>query len=290
MMNFARDSLTKKDFIASFQGVIEVILKVAQKFSGDVEGIKKEFEDFKTQVKLDTEGEVDVYAARADQIIQSAVANMIATRDTRLAEQDAKIALIKPGAPGEPGRPGRDANEEDIFNRLKDLIPDPILPLTAIEIRDELETLEGDNMLNWKAIGGLSGLIDNLKKLIDGKASKGAAGGGRGFFLYVGGVKKGIVSNINFKPGTGMSIAYTLVNGQATVTFNSSGGGGSGVTVETPSESPNASRTVFTVSSEPKWINADGTDYFDGAGYTYDSGVGTVTMDIPPSSFIRAII
>jgi len=63
---------------------------------------------------------------------------------------------------------------------------------------------------------------------------------------------------------------------------------GSGVTVETPSETPDAIITVFTVSAEPKWVVADGITYYDGAGYTYSSL--QVTMDIAPSSTIRVIV
>jgi hypothetical protein len=35
---------------------------------------------------------------------------------------------------------------------------------------------------------------------------------------------------------------------------------------------------------------ADGVTYFEGAGYSYNSGTGKITMDIPPAYFIRALI
>lgn len=71
-------------------------------------------------------------------------------------------------------------------------------------------------------------------------------------------------------------------------TDNNSGGGGGGVTVETPTESVDSSNVSFTVTAEPKWVVVDGITYFDGAGYTYSAL--TVTMDTPPTMFIRAII
>lgn len=67
-----------------------------------------------------------------------------------------------------------------------------------------------------------------------------------------------------------------------------SGGGGSGVTVETPTGSVNSVNDTFAVSDEPQWVVSDGITYFDGAGYTYSAP--NITMTIPPSSFIRAII
>lgn len=62
----------------------------------------------------------------------------------------------------------------------------------------------------------------------------------------------------------------------------------SGVTVETPTGTINSSNTSFTVTAEPKWVVSDGITYFDSAGYSY--AALTITMDVPPSSYLRAII
>jgi len=66
------------------------------------------------------------------------------------------------------------------------------------------------------------------------------------------------------------------------------GGSGSGVTVETPVGTVNASNTSFVFSATPKWIVSDGITYFQGAGYSL-AGL-TATMDVAPSQFIRGII
>lgn len=65
-------------------------------------------------------------------------------------------------------------------------------------------------------------------------------------------------------------------------------GAGSGITVETPSGSVNAVNATFTVSGVPKYIVSDGITYFEGAGYSRSTL--TITMDVPPSQYIRAII
>lgn len=65
-------------------------------------------------------------------------------------------------------------------------------------------------------------------------------------------------------------------------------GGGSGVTIETPTGTVDGSNRTFTVSATPKWIIGDGIVYFENAGYTL-SGL-TVTMTSAPWSYIRAII
>ena len=61
-----------------------------------------------------------------------------------------------------------------------------------------------------------------------------------------------------------------------------------GVNVTTPTGTVNGSNITFTVTAEPLWVVADGATYFAGVGYTYSSL--TVTMDLAPSIFIRAIL
>lgn len=60
------------------------------------------------------------------------------------------------------------------------------------------------------------------------------------------------------------------------------------VSVTTPSGTVNASNVTFTVTAEPLWVVSDGITYFAGVGYTY--AALTLTMDVAPSIFIRAIL
>lgn len=62
----------------------------------------------------------------------------------------------------------------------------------------------------------------------------------------------------------------------------------SAVSVTTPTGTVNGSNVSFTVTAEPLWVVADGATYFAGVGYSYSSL--TVTMDLAPSIFIRAIL
>ncbi len=61
--------------------------------------------------------------------------------------------------------------------------------------------------------------------------------------------------------------------------------GSSGTVYYTPIGTVNASNTVFTVTAEPTSVIADGITYFANAGYTY--AALTITMDIPPSQYVR---
>lgn len=165
----------------------------------------------------------------------------------------------------------------------------PTLPPEKLgeDYRNALEALTGEDRLDKSAIRGIELIEEEIAQSKKDRSGRVIAPS-RGMFLYIDGVKKGLISNMNLVAGTNLSIAYSKVNGQDTLTFNATGGGPGGLTVETPTGTVNAVNTVFTVSAEPQWVVADGTTYFDGAGYTY--GALTVTMDIPPSASIKAII
>ncbi len=105
--------------------------------------------------------------------------------------------------------------------------------------------------------------------------------GGRPLDVSVNGVPQGIAREINF---VGNAISAEIIKGVMTITVSDSGG--TGFTKETPVGSVDSSNTSFTVTHEPNYVVADGITYFDGAGYTYSAL--TVTMDSPPSQYIRS--
>jgi len=170
----------------------------------------------------------------------------------------------------------------ELHEKLEALEGRMTAPEMAEEIRNKLELLEGDERLDVSAIRGLEELINKAKS--EGKTVS-VGGGPRGLYVFIDGVKKGLIQSLNFAAGSGMSIAFSYVNGQPTMSFEATG---SGTTVETPPESPDAVNTVFTVSARPKWVVADGTTYFEGQGYSY--AALQITMDIPPSATIRVIL
>jgi len=56
----------------------------------------------------------------------------------------------------------------------------------------------------------------------------------------------------------------------------------------TPTGTVNAVNVTFTVASQPLYVVSDGITYFEGSGYSYSGGV--ITMEVPPSQYIRAIL
>ncbi len=67
------------------------------------------------------------------------------------------------------------------------------------------------------------------------------------------------------------------------------GGGGSGTSGGgaplTPTGAVNAVNAVFGVLSQPSSVVSDGITYFEGAGYSY--AALSITLDVPPSQYIR---
>lgn len=275
---FDGGNLTKAEFVTSFKNVVSLITRVSSKLNLDIEQFRTDFNAIKDDLKTTNKTLFDNAVADAKKTVADAIKKMIVEQDRRLGAMEVKVSQLENG---------KDADEEAMLIRLTALIPkiediESKLPMLGEKIRDSLELLQGKNRLRISAIDGLEEALTEAKK--SGK-SVGFVGGARGISVYVGGVKKGMINTLNFVAGSGIAISYSKVNGLDRITFTVSG---SGVTVETPPEAANGSTTVFTVSAAPKWIVADGTTYYAGAGYSYSSL--QVTMDIAPSSFIRAII
>jgi hypothetical protein len=64
--------------------------------------------------------------------------------------------------------------------------------------------------------------------------------------------------------------------------------GSGALNVETPTGAVNSINDTFTVSAEPVYVVADGIQYFDGAGYTFNSP-DEIVLTLPPSQYIRSI-
>lgn len=265
------NTITKGEFIEAFKQVIKLVLGIQETTRAAIAKLESTYENL-VQHGKDTHAQAltDLKKQTNDLFVRDRLNAM----DKRV---DDKLSTVKNGKDGKSPRP-----EDVVPHVMKQVrMPKDGSPDTPEDIRGKLESLKGKDRLNVSAVDGLDEMIKQANK--DGKSVE-FRGGRVGFLLYIGGVKKALITNINFVAGTGMAISYTKVNGQDTVTLAATG---SGVTVETPTGTVNATNKVFTPTSQPKWIVADGTTYYEGAGYSWN---GTdITTDIAPSSFIRDI-
>ena len=160
----------------------------------------------------------------------------------------------EPGKDGRDGRDGRDGESPDINTVIKEVLSRVPKP-KEVSVEDILKRIKLPETKNYLS---KDDLIDYLRR-----------GGFRG-----GGISSVAHDATLAGDGTISDPLRVLSTGS--------------VTVETPTGTVDSSNVTFTVTAIPKWIVIDGLTYFDGQGYTI---VGlTLTTDIPPTGFIRAIL
>lgn len=173
------------------------------------------------------------------------------------------------GKNGKDGRDGRDGIDgKDGIDGLDGLNGSPD---TGEQIIDKINTNNSAKKILLSQIEGGKNYDDEIATLQNRTQILNQLIGSRS-----GGVSKIIAgSNITISP----------TNGLGNVTINATGGG-TGYTKETPTGTVNGSNTSFTVTATPVYVVSDGATYFENAGYTI-AGL-TITMTVPPQSFIRS--
>ena len=113
---------------------------------------------------------------------------------------------------------------------------------------------------------------------VDGKdGAPGRGGGGKGFTLYVNGVKKLFTAQtLNI---TGSGVTYNFANGRNDVTIT---GGSGAFSVLTATGTIDGSNATFTFASEPALVVLNGMTYRNGAGVTITTT--TAVFDVAPQS------
>ena len=152
--------------------------------------------------------------------------------------------------------------------------------VTAQDVVAELKSLKGNDRIDISHIRN-GEQLSRISQRIDMNDQRWRGGGVEVFDSIGNKVSSG--SGLQF-------VGATVTNTDGRTTTVTITGGGSGVTVVTPTGTVNGSNTVFTVATQPKWVIVDSSIYFETLHYTY-SGV-TLTMDalIAPTEFIRAIL
>lgn len=136
---------------------------------------------------------------------------------------------------------------EDLHQKVENIKPFVLIPT---EIRDALESLNGDERLDIDSIRGWDKVIADLKA--SGKNVR-LVGGTNGIIVYNGTTKIGIVKYINF---TGSGVSASLVNGLLTLTF--SGGSGGSAFQQPTSGTVNGTNATFVWATAPNTIVVDG--------------------------------
>ena len=145
-------------------------------------------------------------------------------------------------------------------------------------IRNKLETLEGDDRLDKKAVKGLDEAFKDIERKIP---SRTIGGGARGIQLYTNGTKRGMAQMVNIIPGIGVSLTYDYASGRNDITINAS----ASTSVLTATGTIDDSNMTFTFTSEPAILIINGASYRQAGGsMTWTYLAGTVTLSSPVGS------
>lgn len=96
-------------------------------------------------------------------------------------------------------------------------------------------------------------------------------------------------TDINFIAGSNLGISVSTDDTAKTTNFTlTATAAAAGLGYASVSGTVNAVNPTFGYPSAPQAIVGDGVTYFQGNGYTYAASV--ITMDIPPSQYIKAVV
>ena len=230
------------------------------------------------------EQELDARLEEADSLLELAdrKAKAAGAEIERVSSIHDTIRYIqgKNGRDGAPGRDGKDADEEAVARRAATFIDyknivSSVRKLIKVKDGKDAAVDYGKVLADLKSnltlddIPGLRGEIDSYRNQLAGKhygKDTWARGGGD-----------------TVEEGAGITITPTA-DGRKRISATGSGG----ITIETPTGTVNAVNTTFTPTKEPLYAVADGIQYFESAGYTWD---GTrIVFDVPPSQYVRDAI
>lgn len=212
------------DFVESedFSTVIEAVMVVVREIEARL-STKLTTGDNDLDAKIsEISKELRQTEAGLEDLIFNAKQSLAVDVKTQLLKIFDEISRVEQLIPNATDLSGVEQKITDLASKIP-TIPDP---LTSQQIRDSLESLKGNERLDKSAIHGLDEWLETNISKTGGKPV--TVFGARGTHLYIDGVKKGLVNTLNFAAGNGMTLAYSKENGLDTLTFVSTGGGGSG--------------------------------------------------------------
>lgn len=285
--------LTKQEFVKAFQQVIQIILTIEKRLVGDNGKRQSDAVAAFEQFKNDTSADSVNFKKSINDILNASLANINRSITQRFNSLQSQIDEYENG---------NELDKESMLKSIQASIPTvadlmSYLPTAGLDIRNALELLSGKERLNISAIDG----VDELQNKILEAVKKGQAvqitGATRGFFVYIGGVKYGLLNTLNFVAGTGMTLVHTKVNGRDTITFNSSGGGG-GFTKVAATGNRNGANLSFVFpnnTAQPSYIVSDGVWYTavddnSVTQWTWNALTWTATLISPPNNSLFGVV
>lgn len=245
---------TQAEFLKVLSSVNEAVntKKAVEDFVNSFAAMIKIFQ----QMKAENQKERDDLASTVSQLVKDMKDKLATLKDGHTPTTQELLALIRPliPAPIQPRQP-KEIDMPLIIATVLSHIPPAPAPVVMPDIPDHTEEIDA-----------LQAQIDELKNRPSGQI----IGGRMGLGLYVGNAKKGIANNVNFKAGSGVTLAHSTAQGRNDITISASGGGGGGFTI-LDLATPDGTTTNFTVPAHTSLVvylngimqRAGGVDYTD---------------------------
>lgn len=160
---------TKEEFVNAFKNVVDFVTRMDQRLAeqfrvvaGNLKKLSDEIAADKNKAIADMKGKLDeLFVGDRLKKIEGDLHSSVHTKFSEKSQQiDEKVSQLKDGPPGAPGAAGENGS-----------------PDTPEEVRDKLESLEGDNRLPVSAIKGLDEYMKKNKNVM--LVPVGAGGGGK---------------------------------------------------------------------------------------------------------------
>lgn len=116
ILKLVDESITKEDFVKSWEGVISFIKKIEQRNNLELELLQQRFDEFSKKITDDTTSGISE--------LKQQVKDFISTQITKITN---KLNSIKNGKDGKNGDDGKDADESKIIKSVLSKIPAPNL-------------------------------------------------------------------------------------------------------------------------------------------------------------------
>ena len=269
MLELLGTSMTREEFLSAFKEVVAYVksidIKTENSIHNEFKTISESVKTAVSRMENENKGNITSELETTKTELENSMNKMLLEHEAMMSEATSKIDSMKNG---ENGKDGQGIDEQAIVEQIISLMPIPEEE-TPEEIRDMLETLEGDERLDVSAIKGFDEIRDEVKKV------RVQAIGRVGMNLNINGVDKGSIHDL-ILVGTGVSTSINS-SGIMSITFASGGGG---VIELVATGAINGINQSFTFTSKPVYIVSDGAKYKENAGWTW-SGL-TATLTIPP--------
>lgn len=265
ILTLLTESVSKDEFLQATEALIKIVKDIKKGNETEWALVSAAFQLLEKRLVDSNTTNLTAFKQETSALITTSLAS---ARDAI----DARLTSLKDGLDGERGQDADPlAIKEAVLGHIIPLLPVPIKPLAAEDVRNHIESLSGDERLDASAIKGLPEATQQIAKNIPGWGAHPLA------IQSSGAIKTKLAHTLNF---TGATVTQSA-DGVTTVAVTGSGGGGGTLTSEMPVGTIDGVNTVFTVSNATVQLFLNGALQQAGGGDYTLSGLTITYVNAP---------